>query len=154
MIPCCLWFIRKDKTKSKINRKDQVLFIDARNLGHMLNRRNKELSNQDILKIANTYHLWRGEEQEETKEEKEARRTKYEDILGFCKSEVIDEIKNNDFIITPGRYVGIEPEIDDGIPFKDKMKKLTEDLSKQMEKGKQLDQEIKNNLKSIGFKVE
>jgi type I restriction enzyme M protein len=153
MIPCCLWFVRKDKTKSKIKRKNQVLFIDARNLGQMINRRNKELTEQDILKIANTYHLWRGEEQEEIKEKKEDIRTKYEDILGFCKSETLEEIKNNDYILTPGRYVGIEPEVDDGIPFEEKMKKLTEELSKQMEKGKQLDQEIKKNLESIGFKV-
>jgi type I restriction enzyme M protein len=155
MIPCCLWFIRKDKSKSKINRKNQVLFIDARNLGKMINRRNKILKEEDILKIANTYHLWRGEDPEKIKdqEKNKEKRKKYENILGFCKSETLEEIKNNNYMLTPGRYVGIEIEKDDGIPFEEKMKKLTTDLSKQMEKGKELDQKIKKNLESLGFKV-
>lgn len=135
-IPACLWFFRKEKGK----RANQVLFIDARKLGEMVSRKNKEFTTEDIAKITDTYHNWKkGEDVDE---------------LGFAKSANREDIEKHNFILTPGRYVGTEEEEDDGIPFEDKMKELTSELAKQMEEGKRLDEEIKKNLKSIGFKVE
>lgn len=135
MIPACLWFIRREKGK----RSNQILFIDARKMGEMVTRRNRSLNDKDIQKIADTYHNWKKDEN-------------YEDVLGFCKSASEEEISKHKFILTPGRYVGVEEEEDDGIPFEDKMKKLTSELAKQMEEGKHLDEEIKKNLEGIGFK--
>jgi len=143
MIPACLWFIARDKKNNKFrNRSGEVLFIDARKMGYMVNRRNRALSDEDIKKIADTYHAWRGENG-----------LKYSDIAGFCKSAKLPEIEKHGFILTPGRYVGVEEEEDDGIPFEDKMKELTTELKKQMEEGHKLDEEIKKNLEGIGFKV-
>jgi type I restriction enzyme M protein len=144
MIPACLWFLRRGK---KV-RKGEVLFIDARNMGEMISRRNRALTDEDILKIADTYHAWRGEKTENTDY------GAYEDVAGFCKSASLEEIEKQGFVLTPGRYVGIPDEIDDGIPFEDKMEELTTALSEQMKEGQKLDEEIKKNLESIGFKVE
>ena len=144
MIPACLWFLRRGKTK----RKGEVLFIDARNMGEMISRRNRSLTQEDILKIADTYHAWLGEDTENKYF------GEYSDILGFCKSVKLDEMEKHGFVLTPGRYVGIEDEIDDGIPFEDKMKVLTSALAEQMKEGQRLDVEIKKNLEGIGFKVE
>ncbi|MEA3514197.1 MAG: N-6 DNA methylase, partial [Nanoarchaeota archaeon] len=136
MIPACLWFLRRGKTV----RKGEVLFIDARKMGHLITRRNRALSNEEIEQIASTYHAW--------KEGKE-----YEDVLGFCKSVGLEEIRKHGHILTPGRYVGIEEEEDDGEAFEDKMKRLTSELAEQMEEGKILDEEIRKNLEGIGFNV-
>jgi type I restriction enzyme M protein len=144
MIPACLWFLRRDK---KI-RKGEVLFIDARNMGEMISRRNRALTEEEILKIADTYHAWRGEKTENPEY------GTYKDIAGFCKSASLEEIEKQGFVLTPGRYVGIPDEIDDGIPFEDKMKELTSQLAEQMKEGKRLDEAIKKNLESIGFKIE
>jgi len=147
MIPACLWFIARDKKNHKFrNRSGEVLFINAHKMGFMKNRRNRALSDNDVKKISDTYHAWRGEPID-------GKKVKYEDVLGFCKSAKLDEIEKHGFILTPGRYVGVEEEEDDGIPFEDKMKELTSELSKQMEEGKKLDEEIKKNLEGIGFKV-
>lgn len=147
MIPACLWFIARDKKNHKFrNRSGEVLFIDARKMGFMKNRRNRALSDDDVKKISDTYHAWRGEPID-------GKKVNYEDVLGFCKSAKLEEIEKHGFILTPGRYVGVEEEEDDGIPFEDKMKELTSELSKQMEEGKKLDEEIKKNLEGIGFKV-
>ena len=137
MIPACLWFA----TRNKKGREGKVLFIDARKMGTMISRRNRELIEEDISKIAGIYHSWRSGGE-------------YSDVDGFCKSASLDDIRKNDFVLTPGRYVGIEEEEDDGIPFEDKMNELTSESAKQMEDGKRLDEEIKKNLESIGFKVE
>lgn len=144
MIPACLWFLRRGK---KVH-KGEVLFIDARNMGEMISRRNRALTDEEILKIADTYHAWRAEKTENSDY------GAYEDIAGFCKSASLEEIEKQGFVLTPGRYVGIPEEEDDGIPFEDKMEELTSALSKQMKEGKNLDEEIKKNLESIGFKVE
>jgi type I restriction enzyme M protein len=144
MIPACLWFLRRGK---KV-RKGEVLFIDARNMGEMISRRNRALTDEEILKIADTYHAWRGEKTENPDY------GAYEDAPGFCKSASLEEIEKQGFVLTPGRYVGIPEEEDDGIPFEDKMEELTTALSKQMKEGQKLDEEIKKNLKSIGFKVD
>ncbi len=142
MIPACLWFISRDKKNHKFrDRRGEVLFIDARNLGVMVDRRHKELTNEEIAKIASTYHAWRGE------------KGKYEDVKGFCKSVKLDEIRKHDHILTPGRYVGTEELKDDGEPFEEKMKRLTSELAQQFKKSDELEEEIKKNLSNIGFKV-
>lgn len=136
-IPCSLWIMRKTKNE---NTKNKVLFIDARNLGTMVDRKVRELSEEDIQKIANTYHKWRKNEN-------------YEDVLGFCKSATKEEIKENNNVLTPGRYVGTEEAEDDGIPFEEKMKNLTQELSKQMKESAELDEEIRKVLGEIGYGI-
>jgi type I restriction enzyme M protein len=144
MIPACLWFLRRGKKK----RNGEVLFIDARNMGEMISRRNRALTHEDVLKIADTYHAWLGEKTETPNF------GEYSDEAGFCKSAKLEEIEKHGFVLTPGRYVGIPEEEDDGIPFEDKMKDLTSALAEQMKEGQRLDVEIKKNLEGIGFKVE
>ena len=141
MIPACLWFISRDKKNSKFrDRRGEVLFIDARKMGILIDRRHKELMDEEIQKIASTYYAWRGEG------------GKYEDVKGFCKSAKLDEIKDHGHILTPGRYVGAEDIEEDGEAFEEKMKRLTSEVFKQMQEGKKLDEEIKKNLESIGFR--
>jgi len=141
-IPACLWFISRYKNGNKTReRKGEVLFIDASEKGYMLNRRNRAFSDEDIKGVADTYHEWKKIESD------------YKDIKGFCKSATIKDIKKHNFILTPGRYVGIPEEEDDGIPFEEKMKDLTDELKEQMKEGDKLDKEIKEQLKKIGFKI-
>ena len=143
-IPACLWFVTRDKNDhGKRKRTNEVLFIDARNLGVMIDRRHKELTPEDVDKIVSVYHAWRGEKDS----------IKYEDVPGFCKSVKLEEIEKHNFILTPGRYVGVPEEEDDGEPFEDKMKKLTSELKEQFVEGKKLEGEIKQNLKSIGWEI-
>ncbi|VVB81475.1 N-6 DNA Methylase [uncultured archaeon] len=140
MIPACLWFIARDKKNHKFrNRSGELLFIDARNMGVMIDRRHRELTNEDVKKISDVYHAWRGEG------------GKYEDVLGFCKSAKLEEIQKQGHMLTPGRYVGAEEIEEDMEVFKEKMKRLTSELAKQMEEGKKLDEEIKKNLNGLGF---
>ncbi|UZE93703.1 MAG: SAM-dependent DNA methyltransferase [Candidatus Pacearchaeota archaeon] len=144
MIPACLWFVTRDKKDSKFrDRRNTVLFIDARNMGKMIDRRHKELTDEEIKKIADTYHSWRGENKQ-----------KYKDIPGFCKSASLKEIEKNNFILTPGRYVGAKEEEEDKEVFDEKMKRLTSELSEQMKQGQKLDEEIKKNLGGLvgGFR--
>ena len=142
MIPACLWFVSRDKKNSKFrDRRGEVLFVDARNMGKMIDRRHRELTDEEVSKIASTYHAWRGEG------------GKYEDTKGFCKSASIDEIRKHGHILTPGRYVGVEKIEEDDEVFEEKMKRLTSELSKQMKQGKELDEEIKKNLKGIGYEI-
>jgi type I restriction enzyme M protein len=140
MIPACLWFLARNKTNHKFrDRSNEILFIDARKLGVMINRRNKELTDEDIALISGTYHSWRN------------KNGKYENKAGFCKSATIEEVKNNNYVLMPGRYVGTEEEADDGIPFDDKMKALTSKLADQFAKGRELEKAIHENLKGIGY---
>ncbi len=142
MIPACLWFIARDKKNHKFrNRSGEVLFVDARKMGVMIDRRHKELTEEEVKKISDTYHAWRGEG------------GKYEDVAGFCKSAKLDEIRKQAYILTPGRYVGAEEEEEDTELFEEKMKRLTAELAKQMEEGKKVDEEIRKNLERIGWKV-
>jgi type I restriction enzyme M protein len=142
MISACLWFVSRDRENHKFrNRQGEILFIDARKMGIMKDRRHRELTEEEIKKISSTYHAWRGEGEE------------YKDIAGFCKSATIDEIRKQGYILTPGRYVGMVEEEDDGILFEEKMKKLTHELAEQMEEAKRLDEEIKKNLSSIGWRI-
>ncbi len=140
MIPACLWFLARDRTNHKFrNRSNELLFIDARKLGTMINRRNKEFTNEDIAKIAGTYHAWRGEGDV------------YEDIPGFCKAATLGEVRANNYVLMPGRYVGTEEAEDDGIPFEEKMNALTTQLAEQFARGNELQQRIRKNLKRIGY---
>ncbi len=140
MIPACLWFLARDRTNHKFrNRSNEILFIDARKLGMMINRRNKEFTDEDIAKIAGTYHAWRGEG------------GTYEDQPGFCKAATIDEVRANNYVLMPGRYVGTEEAEDDGIPFEEKMNTLTAQLAEQFARGNELQQRIRENLKGIGY---
>jgi type I restriction enzyme M protein len=142
-IPACIWFIsRKRVGNGDRKRTGEILFIDATELGFMADRTHREFSDDDIAKIANTYHEWRKKE------------GTYEDVKGFCKSASLEEIKNHNYVLTPGRYVGIKEEEDDGIPFAVKMRELTTKLAEQMKEEKRLDEEIKQQLKKVGFNLE
>ncbi len=142
-IPVCLWFIaREKKNKRFVDRRGKVLFIDARKMGSMIDRVHRELTDDDIRKIADTYHAWRGD--------KDCGK-KYEDIPGFCKSATLDEIRKHNHILTPGRYVGAPEMEDDGEPFEEKMERLTKQLTEQFAESARLEKEIKKNLESIGF---
>ena len=110
-------------------------------MGTMIDRKLREFKEDDIKKIADTYHTWRNIDGE------------YEDKKGYSKSASLEEIKKNDYILTPGRYVGIEEDLGDGIPFEKKMEGLTKTLSEQFKKSAELEEEIRKNLLSIGFEV-
>jgi len=147
MIPACLWFVSRDKQNSKFrNREGEVLFIDARKLGKMVDRRHRVLTDNDIKKIADTYHAWRGELIDGQKIE-------YEDVLGFCKSVKIEEIRKHNHILTPGRYVGFEENEIDEEEFNEKMERLTEELAEQMSKAEKINERMRRNLESIGFEL-
>ncbi len=142
MIPACLWFISRDKENQKFrDRRNQVLLIDARKLGTMVDRRHKELTDDDIKKISDTYHAWRGELKDK----------KYQDVPGFCKFVSLEEIRRQGWILTPGRFVGAEEEEDDGEAFENKMRRLTTKLSEQMKQGQELDSEIRKGLEMLGI---
>jgi len=139
-IPACLWFLAKNRTNGKFrNRANDILFIDARNLGELVNRRNKEFTETEIKQIASIYHNWRNP------------KGNYKDIVGFCKSISISEVKDNNWALMPGKYVGTEETISDGIPFEEKLQILTEKLSKQFAQGNKLENTIRQNLKNIGY---
>lgn len=142
MIPACLWFLARDRTNHKFrNRSNEILFIDARKMGSMITRRNRAFDDDDIAKIAGTYHAWRGEG------------GIYGDVPGFCKAATLDEVRQNNYVLMPGRYVGVEEEEDDGIPFEEKMTTLTAQLSEQFAKGRELEERIRENLRSIGYEL-
>ena len=134
-VPCSIWIINRNKKQ-----KGKTLFINANNLGTMVTRRLRELSEVDIKKVAETYHNYQNNDN-------------YENINGFCYCASIEEIKANDYVLIPGRYVGVEDIEDDGIPFEEKMKNITSDLSKQFEESHKLEEKIKNNLKAIGYEI-
>lgn len=143
-IPVCLWFVTRNKVQpGGRDRSGQVLFIDARKLGVMVDRTHRELTDEEIQRIADTYYAWRGVPDRGT----------YQDIAGFCKSATIEEIREHDYVLTPGRYVGIEEVEEDGEPFEEKMARLTEQLAEQFAKSRELEQEIRKRLAGIGFEV-
>ena len=151
-IPACIWFLTKnkkartDKAGRKLrDRKGEVLFIDARNLGYMKDRVLRDFTRDDIQKVADLYHAW--------KTGQEVNGVAYEDQAGFCKSATLEEIKKHDFVLTPGRYVGAADEEDDGIPFAEKMATLTEKLSEQFAESAKLEAEIKKNLMGLGYEL-
>ncbi|XXX33989.1 class I SAM-dependent DNA methyltransferase [Sorangium sp. So ce117] len=149
-IPVCLWFLARDKKnglgekgRKMKNRTGKVLFIDARKLGTMVSRVQRELTADDVSKIAGTYHAFRGDGSGKT--------AKYADELGFCKVATLDEIRAHQHVLTPGRYVGAEEAEDEAEPFEEKMKRLAATLREQMAEGAKLDKAIKKNLEGLGY---
>jgi type I restriction enzyme M protein len=141
-IPVCLWFIARDKRNGRFrNRRGETLFIDARKMGMLIDRTHRELNDEDIARIAGTYHAWRGDKGA----------AKYEDIAGFCKRATRDEIAAHDFVLTPGRYVGAEAAEEDDEPFGEKMKRLVATLRQQQAEATTLDAAIVANLHELGF---
>jgi type I restriction enzyme M protein len=143
-IPACLWFLTKNKNDGKTRKRNgETLFIDARKIFTKVERVLNEFSEEQIEKIAGTYRSFIGEKGY----------PKYKDVCGYCKVATIDEISKNNFVLTPGRYVGAEDIEDDDEPFEKKMKRLTQEYSKYSEEAKKLDIEIRKNLKAIGFEI-
>lgn len=141
-IPACLWFVSRDRYDHKFrNRHDEVLFIDARKMGTMVTRKNRELTDEDIQKISSIYHAWR------------TIGGRYEDVKGLCKAAKISEVETSGFVLTPGRYVGSDYVEEDDEAFEEKMGRLTKELSEQFKQSKELEERIKGNLKSIGFEI-
>ena len=142
-IPACLWFLsRKRNGNGDRKRTGEILFIDANDVGFMEDKTHRVFTDEDVKKISDTYHEWRKVG------------GKYEDIKGFCKSANIEDVKKHNYVLTPGRYVGIEDAIDDGIPFEQKMKELTAKLAEQIKEEQRLNEEIKKQLESIGFSLD
>ena len=141
-IPVCLWFLARNKNDGKRrDRRGQTLFIDARKMGVMLDRVHRELTEEEIKRLADTYHAWRGDEGA----------GEYKDIPGFCKSAVKTEIASHDYVLTPGRYVGAEEVEDDDEPFEEKMQRLATELNEQFVESARLEAAIKANLEELGY---
>ena len=133
-IPACLWFISKNKKQ-----KGKTVFIDARNMGEMVDRKHRDFSDEDIKKLADTFEAFQNGE--------------LEDVKGFCAVVNTSEIAKQDYILTPGRYVGIAEQEDDGEPFEEKMDRLTSELSELFAKSHELEGEIRERLEAIGFEI-
>jgi type I restriction enzyme M protein len=141
-IPVCLWFVARNKKNGKFrDRCGHTLFIDARKVGSLIDRTHKDFSDEEIDKIAATYHSWRGEKNA----------GEYKDIPGFCKSAATDEIKEHGYVLTPGRYVGAAEIEDDGVPFEEKMTTLSTKLFEQFTESNRLEVIIKKNLEVLGY---
>ncbi len=146
-IPASLWFLSRNKANGKFrNRVDEILFIDARNMGHLINRRTREFSDEDINKIAQTYHNWRAADNVIASEAKQSHA--YKDIKGFCKSATVGDVAALDYVLTPGRYVGL-PDDEDDFDFNERFTKLTAELKEQMREEERLNTLILENLKKI-----
>ena len=133
-IPVSLWFINNHKKQT-----EKTLFIDARKMGTMVSRKLRELTEEDIKKIADTYTAFID--------------GTLEDVKGFCAVADTTEIEKQDYILTPGRYVGIEEQEDDGEPFEDKMNRLTSELSEMFAKSHELEEQIRKKLGAIGYEI-
>ena len=139
-IPACLWFLARDKKNHKFrDRRGEVLFIDARKLGQMVDRTRKEFADEDIARIADTYHAWRGEQGADA----------YEDVPGFCKSAELEEIRGHGHVLTPGRYVGAAAIEDDGVPFVERFTALKEKLDERLAQGDELGALIQAKLEGV-----
>jgi type I restriction enzyme M protein len=175
-IPACLWFVARDKSGTPTkghghlstsgrgaggegrfrDRRGETLFIDARQMGKMVDRTHRELTDDDIANIAGTYHAWRGEgglAQAERSEDVPVPALDYEDVSGYCKSASLDDIREHDHVLTPGRYVGAPEAEEDDEPFEEKMERLTSELSEQFAESKRLEDEIRKNIEGLGFDV-
>ena len=136
-IPASLWFLSRNKANGKYrNRTDEILFIDARNMGHLINRRTREFSKEDTEKIAQTYHNWRNPEGD------------YEDVKGFCNSASIERVRELDYVLTPGRYVGL-PDEDDDFDFKERFTALKAEFEEQLKEEARLNALIAENLEKV-----
>ena len=143
-IPACLWFLARDKKNGKFrDRRGSTLFIDARKMGILKDRVHRELTEEEIDKIAGTYHAWRGDMDA----------GQYEDVSGFCKSATIEEIRKNGHVLTPGRYVGAESTDEDVELLDEKMQRLTAKLNEQFQESAKLEAEIRANLNGLGYEV-
>jgi len=141
-IPCSLWILSRDRYDNKFrDRHDEILFIDARKMGKLIDRSHRELADEEIEKISSTYHKWRSKDDG------------YEDVKGFCKAAKIEEVEKNNYVLTPGRYVGIDYEMESDEEFEEKMERLTKELSQQFKKSKELENKIRKNLKKVGFEL-
>lgn len=139
-IPVCVWFFAKDKgsgAKGSVDRRGEFLLIDARELGHMVDRTERTFSDEDIQKIANTFRTWRGRSSAEGD---------YEDVPGYCKSVSLDEIREADYALTPGRYVGFAEEEEDGEPIDEKIARLTAELTAALDESARLDTVVREQL--------
>ena len=141
-IPVCLWFLARSKKNGRFrDRRGETLFIDSRKLGTMVDRVHRELTDEDIAKIAGTYHAWRGDKSA----------GEYAEVSGFCKATTLDDVRKQGYVLTPGRYVGAEAVEEDAEPFEEKMRRLTATLRQQQAKAATLDGVIAANLKGLGY---
>ena len=141
-IPACLWFLSKGRHHGEYrDREGETLFIDARAMGRMTDRTHRELTAEEIARIADTYHAWRGEEGA----------GEYADVPGFCKSADLEQVRRHGYVLTPGRYVGAAPQADDGEPFDEKMVRLAAQWRAQRSEAERLDAEIEANLRALGY---
>ena len=142
-IPACLWFLARNKQPAKglRDRRGQVLFIDARKQGELVDRTRRELTDEEVQKIADTYHAWRGEDGA----------GEYADVAGFCKAASLEDIRKHGHVLTPGRYVGAAEQEDDGEPFEEKMRRLAAQWREQRAAAAKLDAAIEANLKALGY---
>jgi type I restriction enzyme M protein len=141
-LPVSLWFLSKNKGGDRFrNRKGEILFIDARDTFEQISRKQVIFTKEHVEKITNTVRAWHGEKGV----------GKYEDMSGFCKSATLEEVKKNGYVLTPGRYVGLADVEDDGISFEERMQKLSSELREAFVKGRDLEKQIENNLKELGF---
>lgn len=142
-IPASLWFMSRNRSNGKYrNRTGEILFIDARNMGHLINRRTRELSEDDIQTITDTYHNWRNPESSSDK--------KYEDVKGFCNAASIEQVKELDYVLTPGRYVGLAKEEDDFV-FSERFNRLKAEFEEQLKEEAVLNKRISTNLKKVNI---
>ena len=142
-IPVCLWFLTRSKKNGRFRKRPgETLFIDARKLGTLIDRVHRELTDEDIRTIADTYHAWRRDK---------GIKKKYADVPGFCKAATLDDIRQHGHILTPGRYVGAAAVEEDGEPFEEKMTRLTAELREQTARAKKLDKLIWANLREVGY---
>jgi type I restriction enzyme M protein len=140
-IPACLWFLARDRKGGRFrDRRGQVLFIDARRLGRMVDRTHLELSEEDVLRVANTYHSWRGKGEADP----------YVDISGFCKGASLDDVRKQGYVLTPGRYIGAEAELVDSESFADRMTHLVAALRREQAELLKLDAAIAASLEVLG----
>ena len=141
-IPVALWFITRNKKadpkRGFRDRQGETLFIDARRMGHLVDRVHRELTQEEIRQIAGVYHAWK-------------KGDGYKDKPGWWKSATIEEIRQHGYVLTPGRYVGVEEQEDDGVPFEKKMAELTATLCEQFNEARRLEAEIKKNLEVLGY---
>jgi type I restriction enzyme M protein len=136
-IPACLWFLSRDKANGKFrSRTDEILFIDARNMGHLINRRTREFSAEDIAYISKTYHNWRNPDGD------------YKDIKGFCNSASIERVRELDYVLTSGRYVGL-PDEEDDFDFNERFARLKAEFEEQLKEEASLNALIAENLGKV-----
>jgi type I restriction enzyme M protein len=166
-IPVCIWILTKDKTgaaqspspqtplpegEGLRDRRGETLFIDARKIGSMISRTQKELTAEDISKIAATYHAWKSElPYPSGRRAGDEGQSSYENIPGYCYSARLEDMRKHDYVLTPGRYVGAADIEDDGIAFETKMTEMSQTLYAQMEESAKLDEVIRKNLAQLGY---